>query len=242
MRKLYNNLAWHRIRGLRGLGILALSVAFCLTGLLALSSCDLLDDDDEAESEPIEMRGFYTSVNADGTVDCTNENIDLREQEAGDLSEPNVRITARGVAFGDATFVQVGVKVGESDTNAETISTYYVSETDGSFDRPGAYFLVAKTDSDIQADTIYTGYWAGYAYRRTADATDYQPVVICPYVMVPAGTAELEGIGDGDCGEMGGDTVHPALEQYLTDADGSLKNCHDLLNADGVLSPMKRQQ
>ena len=241
MERFYNNPAWRHIRRLRGLGILALSVAFCLTGLLALSSCDLgfLDDDDD-EPEPIEMRGFYSSVDADGTVDCTNEDIDLREKEAGDLSEPNVRVTSRGVAFGDASFVQVGVKVDESDTNAETISTYYVSETDGNFDRPGAYFLVAKTDSDIQADTIYTGYWAGYAYRRADDATGPQPVVICPYVMVPAGTAELEEIGDGDCGEMGGDDVHSALQKYLTDADGSLKDCHDLLDADGVLSPMKR--
>ena len=175
-------------------------------------------------------------------MDCTNEDIDLREQEAGDLSEPNVRITASGVAFGSATFVQVGVKVGESDTNAETISTYYVSETDGNFDRPGAYFLVAKTDSDIQADTIYTGYWAGYAYRPVDPATGKNAVVICPYVMVPAGTAELEDIEDGDCDETGGNNVHSALQKYLTDDDGSLKNCHDLLDADGVLSPMKRQQ
>ncbi len=239
MWKLYNSLALRRFQGLRGLGILALSVAFGLTGLLALSSCDLLDDDDD-EVEPIEMRGFYSSVNADGTVDCTNEKVDLREEEPGDLSEPNVRITASGVAFGSATFVQVGVKVDESDTNAETISTYYVSETDGNFDRPGSYFLVARTDSDIQADTIYTGYWAGYAYRRADDATGYQPVVICPYVMVPAGTPELADIGDTHCGEMGGDDVHPALAKYLTDDDGSLKDCHDLLDADGVLSPMKR--
>ena len=240
MWKFYNSLALRRFQGIRGLGILALSVAFCLTGSLALSSCDLLDDDDEAEPEPIEMRGFYTSVNADGTVDCTNEDVDLREEEPGDLSEPNVRITSRGVAFGDAAFIQVGVKVGESATNAETISSYYVSETDGNFDRPGSYFLVARTDSDIQADTIYTGYWAGYAYRRADDATGYQPVVICPYVMVPAGTAGLEDIGDTHCGEMGGDDVHPALAKYLTDDDGSLKDCHDLLDADGVLSPMKR--
>ena len=244
MEKFYNNPAWRRIRGLCGLGVFALSVAFCLTGLLALSSCDLefWDDDDETQVEPVVMKGFYSSVNADGTVDCTNENIDLREEEAGDLSEPNVRVTASGVAFGTATFVQVGVKVDESDTNAETISTYYVSDTDGTFDRPGAYFLVAKTDDDIDADTIYTGYWAGYAYRRADDATDYQPVVICPYVMVPDGTPELEDIGEGDCGEMGGDDVHSALEKYLTDADGSLRNCHDLLDADGVLSPMKRPQ
>ncbi|MCY3625462.1 MAG: hypothetical protein OXH71_00550 [Candidatus Dadabacteria bacterium] len=237
MWKFYNSLVLRRFQGIRSLGIFALSVAFCLTGLLALSSCD--DDDDEAEAQPIEMRGFYTSVNADGTTDCTNEDIDLREEDAGDLSEPNVRITARGVAFGSATFLQVGVKVGESDYNAETISTYYVSETDGNFDRPGAYFLVAKTDADIEADTIYTGYWAGYAYRRAADATAYQPVVICPYVMVPAGTAGLEDIGAGDCGEMGGDTVHPALAKYLTDDDG-LRDCHNLLDSQGVLSPMKR--
>ena len=207
MEKFYNNPAWRRMRGLRGLGVFALSMAFCLAGMLALSSCDLdfwNDDDDDAEVEPVEMRGFYTSVNADGTVDCTNEDIDLREEEAGDLSEPNVRISASGVAFGTATFVQVGVKVDESDTNAETISTYYVSDTDGTFDRPGAYFLVAKTDSDIaDADTIYTGYWAGYAYRRLDDRHGpYQPVVICPYVMVPAGTPELEDIGEDSCGGM----------------------------------------
>ena len=239
MERFYNNLGWHRIRGVRGFGILALSIAFCLTGLLVLSSCD--DDDDEAAPEPVQMRGFYSSVDTDGTVDCTNEDVDLREEEAGDLSEPNVRITSRGVAFGDAAFIQVGVKVGESATNAETISTYYVSETDGNFDRPGSYFLVAKTDSDIQADTIYTGYWAGYAYRPGGEGTP-KPVVICPYVMVPAGTPELEDIAGGDCGEMGGDDVHPALQKYLTDADGSLKNCHDLLDADGMLSPEKRTQ
>lgn len=235
MWKFYNTLALRRFQGIRSLGILALSVAFCLTGLLALSSCG--DDDDEMAPEPVEMRGFYTSVNEDGTVDCTNEDIDLREEEAGDLSEPNVRITSSGIAFGDATFVQVGVKVDESDTNAETISSYYVSETDGNFDRPGAYFLVAKTDADIEADTIYTGYWAGYAYRHADPATGKNAVVICPYVMVPAGTAELEDIGADACGE--GDTVHSALEKYLTDDDG-LRDCHNLLDADGVLSPMKR--
>ncbi len=242
MEKFYNNPAWRRIRGLRSFGILALSVAFCLTGLLALSSCDLefWEDDDEAEVEPVKMKGFYSSVNADGTADCTNENIDLREEEAGDLSEPNIRITASGEAFGTVTFIQVGVKVGESDMNAGTISTYYVSETEGNFDRPGAYFLVAKTDDDIDADTIYTGYWAGYAYRRADDAMDYQPVVICPYVMVPEGTPELEDIAEDSCGPDETTLVHPLLEEYLANADGSFRDCHDLLDADGVLSPTKR--
>ena len=240
MWKLYNSLALRRFQGVRGLGILALSVAFCLTGLLVLSSCgDNNDTRMEPEPEPVKMRGFYSSVNADGTVDCTNEDVDLREEEAGDLREPNVRITASGAAFGTAAFVLVGVKVEESDTNAETISTYYVSETEGSFDRPGTYFLVAKTDADIDAETIYTGYWAGYAYRRADDATGYQPIVICPYVMVPSGTPELEDIAEENCG-MDENSVHPALAKYLTDADGSFRDCHDLLDPDGILSLMKR--
>lgn len=241
MEKFYNNHGWRRIRGLRDLGILALSVAFCLTGLLALSSCN---DDDEAasapaEPAPIEMRGFFTSVDEGGATDCTNGDVDLHEEEAGDLNEPNVRIIERGAAFGDAAFVQVGVKVGESDYNAETISTYYVSETNGNFDRPGAYFLVAKTDSAIQADTIYTGYWAGYAYRPKDPATGKNAVVICPYVMVPAGTPELEDIGENSCGGMDKNSTHPALAKYLMDDDG-LRDCHNLLDAEGVLSPMQR--
>lgn len=234
MEKLYSSSIWNHIRGLSGLGILALSVALCLTGLLALSSCE----SDSDEPEPMEMRGFYISVDADGTVDCTNEKIDMHVEETGDLSEPNLRFTASGDAFGDTTFIQVGAKVDESDTHAKTIASYYVSETNGNFDRPGGYFLVERTDGDIQADNIYTGYWAGYAYRPE---TGSQPVVICPYVMVPAGTAELKDIGEGDCGAAGGDDVHMGLRKYLTDDDGSLRNCHDLLDSDGVLSPMKRQ-
>lgn len=237
MEKLYSSSIWNHIRGLSGLGILALSVALCLTGLLALSSCE----SDSDEPEPMEMRGFYISVDEDGTVDCTNEKVDMHVEETGDISEPNLRFTASGVDFGDAAFIQVGVKVGESETNAKTISSYYVSETDGDFDRPGAYFLVERTDSDIQADNIYTGYWAGYAYRRAPTATGYQPVVICPYVMVPADTAGLEDIGEGECGAAGGTDVHMGLQKYLTDDDGSLRNCHDLLDSGGVLSPMKRQ-
>ena len=57
---------------------LLLSVAFCLTGLLALSSCDLefWEDDDEAmkwKMEAMEMRGFFTSVltTTDGTTVCS---------------------------------------------------------------------------------------------------------------------------------------------------------------------------
>ena len=234
MRKLYNNLAWHRIRGLRGLGILALSVAFCLTGLLALSSCDLLDDDDD-EPEPIEMRGFYTSVNANGDTDCTSERVQIySEGDEVAERESNVTLVARGTAFGDAYFPQIGIQVDESANHPGTIVSVYVSETNGVFDRPGSYFLAARTDNDIsvaEGETIYTGYWSGYAYRPGGEGTP-KPAVVCPYVLVPASTDVSNDVGDGDCGEMGGDDVHPALAKYLEE-DGSLKDCLILLEAGG---------
>ena len=80
MRKFYSHLAWNHIRGLRGLGILVLSVAFGLTGLLVLSSCG--DDNNEMAMapEPMEMRGFFTSVDYDEQGNqnlCSNEDVDV---------------------------------------------------------------------------------------------------------------------------------------------------------------------
>ncbi len=235
MERLYNNAAGRRIRGLRSLGILALSVAFCLTGLLALSSCDLDfwdDNDDGVGPEVTEMRGFYTSVDADGTTDCQYENVTLRDFGDVDNGIPNVRLSATGTVFEDTDFSQIGIKVDESVTNPETISSAYVSEnTDGSFDRPGAYFLAATTNSDINdGATIYTGYWTGYAWRPNVEP---RPVVICPYVMVPA-----SALAEDSCGTDSTD-MHTGLATYLMDDDGSLKDCHDLLDG-GVLSPTKR--
>lgn len=58
---------------------LALSVVFCLAGLLLLSSCE-----DENEAEPMEIRGFFLSVyevEVDGVntlkIDCGYENADV---------------------------------------------------------------------------------------------------------------------------------------------------------------------
>lgn len=135
MWKLYNSLALRRFQGIRGLGILALSVAFCLTGLLALSSCD--DDDDAAEAEPIEMRGFYTSVNADGGTDCQNERVQIfSEGDEVAERESNVTLVARGSAFGNAYFPQIGIQVGESANHPGTIVSVYVIQTNEAFDRP----------------------------------------------------------------------------------------------------------
>ncbi len=240
MKKFYNNPKWRRIRGLRGLGILALSVAFCLTGLLALSSCG--DNNDEAAAEPIEMRGFFISMNADRVTDCQTEAFALTLEGEVVRNEPNVSVTTMSPGFA-GNFPQIGIKVDTSDNNQETIVTAYVSETDGNFDRPGSYFLVATKDSDIpvaEGQTIYTGYWAGYAYRPGGNDTQ-KPVVACPYVLVPEGSDLVDEIimedTDNRCGATDAE-VHADLQKYLANDDGSFRNCWVLLDG-GVLSPME---
>ena len=240
MEKFYNNPAWRRIRGLRGAGILALSIAFCLTGLLALSSCDLEfwdDDDDEAAPEAVQMRGFYTSVSGDvddNMADCTDEAVDLYIGEDLVVGEPNVTIQSTGTVFGDTTFAGIGVRA------AGNIVTAYVSANDdGSFDRPGAYFLASIDDNDIaveEGETIYTGYWTGYASRP-----DDEIVVICPYVLVPADALESGSCGtdddpEDDLGVTDPTNMAAGLQKYLTDGAGNLRVCHKLLE-DGVLDP-----
>ena len=220
MWKLYNSLALRRFQGVRGLGILALSVAFCLTGLLVLSSCD--DDDDEPEPTAVEMRGFYISVTQAGETDCQSEEISLFELRDVTDGIPNVRLTATGTAFEDTDFSQIGIKVDGSDTNPETISSAYVSDNsgtgDGPFDRPGGYFLVALPENDITDETIYTGHWNGYAWRPDEEP---RPVVICPYVMVPAGALPADSCG------MDATDMDDKLKKYLT-KDGDLRHCHRL--------------
>lgn len=249
MEKFYNNPVWHRIRGLRGFGILALSVAFCLAGSLALSSCDLdfwNDDDDDAEVETTEMRGFYTSVNADGDTDCVTEIVKI-ESTGDDVvgGRPNVTLEARSSAFGEGFFPQIGIKVGESANNPATIVSAYVSETGETFDRPGAYFLAATTDEAVvQGETIYTGYWTGYAYRPGETP---KPVVICPYVLVPIDALDVESCGgtedpddESATTENGTDPamVHAGLQKYLTqDSGNELRACFHVFDSDGTVSP-----
>ena len=238
MWKLYNSLALHRFQGIRGLGILALSVVFGLTGLLVLSSCD--DDDDQAAPEPVQMRGFYTSVSGDAhgnVTDCTTEAVDLYLEEDLVVGEPNVTIQSTGTVFGNTTFAGIGVKA------ADNIVTAYVSANeDGSFSRPGAYFLAPVNDDAIsvgEGETVYSGYWTGYASRP-----DDETVVICPYVLVPAGALPADSCGTDDNEYPKLDVtdpadMNPALVKYLADEDG-LRDCHNLLDDQGVLSPTKR--
>ena len=249
MEKFYNNPVWRRIRGLRSLGTLALSMAFCLAGMLALSSCDLDfwndDNGNGVEPEVTEMRGFYTSVNAAGDTDCVTEIVKI-ESTGDDVvgGRPNVTLEARSSAFGAGFFPQIGIKVGESDNNPATIVSAYVSETNETFDRPGAYFLAATTDDEVvQGETIYTGYWTGYAYRPGGEET-LKPVVICPYVLVPMDALDVESCGgtenpddESATTENGTDPsmVHAGLQKYLTqDSGNELRACFFVFDSDGT--------
>ena len=158
MEKFYNNPAWRRIRGLRGLGIFALSMAFCLAGMLALSSCDLdfWDDDNDngAAPEPMEMRGFFISADATGATVCSIENADVYLEGDESTGKLNISFTTAGSQF-QASFNNEGFKVIE-DGDKKTIVTAYVSESMGSFSLPGSYYLASTTDAEVvDGETIF---------------------------------------------------------------------------------------
>ena len=238
MEKLYNNPAWRRIRGLRGFGILALSVAFCLTGLLALSSCDLefWEDDDEAAPEPMEMRGFFISVNYDNegneTV-CSNEDVDVFLEGDESTGKLDVTILSAGDEFGGAEFGHVGSKLIDSDGNKTIVTAYVTDDGEGNFVYPGSYYLASGMDSAIADETIFTGYWIGHAYRPST-----HPVVLCPYVLVPRTAIET---ADSGCeGTADASDVHAGLATYLTQDGGmELRACSNVFD-EGKVSPMQR--
>ena len=249
MEKLYNNPAWRRIRGLRGFGILALSVAFCLTGLLALSSCDLEfweDDDGEAAPEAMEMRGFFTSADENGDTVCSFEdtNVFLEGDEA--TGKLDVKMVGGSGQF-DAKFGHVGIKL-INDMGDKTIVTAYASQSDddqGNYVHPGSDYLASTTDSDIAGgETIFAGYWVGHLYRGD------NHVVLCPYVLVPRSMSDKEDCGgmtttvdgvESTTNGMDADMVHEGLQKYLTQEDGDsgleLRACYSVFDDDGFVSP-----
>ena len=251
MKKFYNNPAWDRIRGLRGFGILALSVAFCLAGVLAFSSCDILDDDDEAAPEPMEMRGFFISVDYDSednqTV-CSIEDADVYLEGDESTGKLAVSFTTAGTQFQGASFNNQGFKLID-DNGDKTIATAYISEeTDGTFVYPGSYYLASKTDADIAGgETIFTGYWVGHAYRPGE-----HPVVLCPYVLVPRDALDKESCGgttttDPTTGEemttngTDPEMVDDGLAKYLTQNGGTeLRACYNVFDENEHVSPEQR--
>ena len=234
MEKFYNNPAWRRIRGLRSFGILALSVAFCLTGLLALSSCDLefWEDDDEAEVEPMLMRGFFISADETGDATCSNEDVDVYLEGDESTGKLDVTIVGAGAEFagGKAKFKHVGQKLIDGDGNKTIVTAYVTADVMENFAHPGSYYLAKEAD-----ESMFTGYWVGHLYR--GDHT----VVLCPYVLVPRMAIETEGSGceAGKDAEM----VHMDLQPYLTKNEGmDLRACSNVFDSDGKVDPQPRME
>lgn len=222
MWKLYNSLALRRFQGIRGLGILALSVAFCLTGLLALSSCN--DDNDETAPEPMEMSGFFTSADENGDTVCSNEDVDVYLEGDESTGKLDVTIVSAGAEFGEAQFKHVGQKIIDGNGN-KTIVTAYVTDDGGSFAHPGSYYLAKEAN-----EAMFTGYWVGHLYR--GDHT----VVLCPYVLVPRTEDK-----DGCTRTMDATMVPMGLQKYLTQSGGSeLRACSNVFDDEGRVSPMQR--
>lgn len=233
MWKLFNSIALRRFQGIRGLGILALSVAFGLTGLLVISSCG--DDNNEMAPEPMEMRGFFTSVDYDEQGNqnlCSNEDVDVYLEGDESTGKLDVTIVGAGAEFGGAQFKHVGQKIIDGDGN-KTIVTAYVTDDGGSFAHPGSYYLASMTDADLaDGETIFTGYWTGNLYRPS----DHR-VVICPYVLVPRTALGTEGCSGTTDPEM----VPMGLQKYLTQNDGSeLRRCYNVFDDDGYVDPEQR--
>ena len=222
-------------------------MAFCLTGLLALSSCDLefWEDDDEAAPEPMEMRGFFISADGNGDTVCSIENADVFLEGDESTGKLNISFTSAGSQF-QAEFNNEGFKVIE-DGDKKTIVTAYVSESMGSFTLPGSYYLASTTDAEVvDGETIFTGYWVGHAFRTSGN-----PVVLCPYVLVPRDELDKESCGgmtttnsDGEEETSNGTDpmmVHMGLQKYLTqDGGAEFRACYNVFDDDGYVGPHQR--
>ena len=236
---------------------LALSAVLCLAGLLMLVSCG--DSNDEAMEPGTEMKGFFLSVNADGEVDCQTETLNVIL--SGDESTGRVDVTIPwtvGEAF-EQEGGHVGQKVIETDSSGNVtktiITSYTAKNSDGAFEKPGAYYLVSTENENIVGpeeihppikSTIFVGFWTGEPWRPTA----MHPEVVCPYVLVPADAGNNTPNADEvplTCGDpmKNYSDMSPGLKDYLglnpapADATWSLGQCYKLFDPEGkFMKPM----
>ena len=211
----------------RNFGVLFLSAVICTAGLLLLSSCE-----DNDETEPMEMRGFFLSINEAGTVDCGYENADVYLRGDESTGKLDVEIISTSPTFPDSEFSYKGTKVikNKGQKAEKIIVASFVIESDDGDLFPATVNVISRTDDEIgDGATIFTGYWSGDAVRPEGN-----PVVTCPYVLVPRETLSADSCG----GE--GTPMAEGLRKYLGNADNptDLGNCYRQLAPEGRLSPM----
>ncbi|MXW43621.1 MAG: hypothetical protein F4X32_00485 [Candidatus Dadabacteria bacterium] len=114
----------------------------------------------------------------------------------------------------------------------KTIVASYVIESDDGNLSPATVNVVSKTDDEIgNGATIFTGYWTGNAVRPAGN-----PIVMCPYVLVPR-----EALDGDSCGEEVSQMAAGLRKYFADDADNPTKlgDCYRQLTPEGRLSPMK---
>lgn len=238
--------AW-RIRAVSASGALILSVAFCLAALFA--SCGGGDGETATESEPVEMRGFFLSVNADGEVDCQSEELDVYYEGDESTGRVNVRIPTTSSAAFEQETGHLGQKITAADSGGNIksafVTSYVARNSDGSFDFPGLHYLTSVAGEGIDYDAeahpperggpVFAGFWIGETFRPPGN-----PFVMCPYVMAPRDARSRADEAPLGCGGADGKNMSPELRTYLgpnpPDATGNLGNCYRLLDGNGKLT------
>ncbi|MCY3826659.1 MAG: hypothetical protein OXG10_04665 [Candidatus Dadabacteria bacterium] len=172
----------------RNFGVLFLSAVFCIAGLFLLSSCE--DD----ETEPMEMRGFFLSIDEAGAVDCGYEDADVYLEGDESTGRLDIEIISTSPTFPDSKFSYKGTKIIKSkgDEVEKTIAASYVFESGGENHSVGTLYIVSRTDDEIgNGATIFTGHWGGEAIRP-----EQSPMVMCPYVLVPREALDADSCGE----------------------------------------------
>ena len=180
------------------------SLVFMVLVLAVFLGCDDNDNGSmEMESEPtsVQMKGFFASIDENNMNDCQSEDLTLRVEDELVVGHTNITAIGAGEAFDEAVFAYIGLK-----TESHIAASYVTSTKGGDLVDPGVLYLRKKGD-------IYVGFWAGEATRPEG-----KPVVVCPYVMVPADMAEEDGC------------KAEAYSEYLKNEDGSPKTCTEAPN------------
>ena len=139
----------------------------------------------------------------------------------GDDSEAyrQIHIVAEDPSFPELPYH--GIQTTRDDV--KTLTGYYMLETDAGVPLSGTLHAVSRTNDEL--GEIFTGYWAGHAFRPEGN-----PLVMCPYVMVPYGVLDENACGEGP------DGLAPALRAYLADAQ-SCRDCFRVVGNTGRLAP-----
>ena len=229
--------------------------AFALPAVVLLAGLFMLacgDSDDESMDPGTEMKGFFLSILADGTLVCSTEDHVVHLQGDETTGRLDVRMGSTGPEF-EQTGGHVGQKVIETDSSGnvvrKTIVTSYTAvNSDGVFEKPGAYYLVSTKNENIigpeeiaaprNQSEIFVGFWTGKPWRPAAT----HPAVVCPYVLVPADAGNNTSQGYEaplTCGTSDQDwaDMSPGLKDYLgpnpADETRNLGHCYKLFDENG---------